>query len=79
LLLLMFLLLLLLLVLVLLLLVLLLLLLLLLKMLHLHCLAARQFSAARGCIQRKRWCMGLNPGVDYNSPYLIVNSGRGDC
>ncbi len=28
----------------------------------------------RGCIQRKTWCMDPYAGVDYNSPYLIVNS-----
>ncbi len=28
----------------------------------------------RGCIQRKTWCMDPYAGVDYNSPYLTVNS-----
>jgi hypothetical protein len=27
-----------------------------------------------GCIQRKTWCKGPYAGVDYYSPYLIVNS-----
>jgi hypothetical protein len=27
-----------------------------------------------GCIQRKTWCMDPYDGVDYNSPYLTVNS-----
>jgi hypothetical protein len=29
---------------------------------------------SRDCIQRKTWCMGPYVGVDYNSPFLIVNS-----
>ncbi len=28
----------------------------------------------RDCVQRKTWCMGSYTEVDYNSPYLIVNS-----
>jgi hypothetical protein len=28
----------------------------------------------RDRIQRRKWCVGLYAGIDYNSPYLIVNS-----